>query len=261
MGTRDETGVLKGASNSSISNVENWLILVAPFVLSLAGLGLVIASFAFRDSPDVASPGIVIGSSLLVVGAILPRIEGDFKFGSRGVEAAIRGLPRTVENDMGIKMTKRDDVIENASVEFLRDIADEQLPAAQLEIRVLDSYERARDEYFDFENRVSSWLVENGWSVRNGNRDDPFDFIAIRGTSLMLIEAKMSSKPLRRNAISQSVERLRRANVDPEGKQVTIALFVATPVLLRESVREALASGVQIYHEVAGEFEKVALEK
>jgi hypothetical protein len=236
-----------------------------PWILMISGVGLVVTGFVLRSSAAVAAPGVVLGSFLLVLGALLPRLDGPLKVSMRGIEATVlrheqaRRIEGVALRDETVRPDKRVDLAEIAAVDFLMDPSVADLPGERLSDVAQVSYLGARNEYQAFERRVQQWVEREGWSVEDTSGRGAVDFVARRGDEVMLIEARLVRGPMTGERLEEATDRLRHAASTSMDEEPARALFVSAPALTPAAVQAAIMSGAKVYREDNTGFVRVDL--
>jgi len=238
--------------------------LFAQCILVICGVGLVAIAIVFRASATIASPGIVLGCLLIVLGVFLPRIEW-LKLSATGLEAKLRAaqqIQRIASRDRGIPQDKREEIAEAAVFNFITDSSVNDVPGERLSDVAQETYAVVRTEFLAFESRVQQWLEQEGWLVEETSGRGPVDFVARRGDEVMLVEAKVFRSPVTRDSVLDAIDRLRRAARRMTGRDPARALFMMNaPKLTPAAVHAVIMSGTRVYRDAEdkGGFERVDL--
>lgn len=169
---------------SAADRLASW----AGWILLIFGAGLIGLATALADKPAVAPIFAIGGVALIVMGVLLPRLEGQLEFGASGFKvflAELREQTRGLEADA--KAIILDEVVEvtsrAVSPETARRLVSDVVARAQRSLAL--------------EHAFARWLVEQGWSIVEDaglvlQHPTEFDIVAKRGPEWLVVEARAS---------------------------------------------------------------------
>jgi hypothetical protein len=230
------------------AEVDELLARLGGWVLLVVGCTLSALAFVFRKDADVAPTALVLGVLCIVLAVVLSRVEGPFKFGTRGIEGELRAIRRRVRNDPALpRPPQKADVVEVARemIEQDPDLLEDSNGSSYIGLSL---YTRARSKVLSFEDQVYQWLVEQGWDVSDQFGVDQLpDFIAERDGEQLYAETKVTTRPLDRAAVQRWIDLLLPWRASPNTR---VALFVSAPSVTASAASAARRQQqVEIYVE------------
>lgn len=241
------------AAREDVASNDSSLMKTGPWMLIVGGVSLVVASFVFRGSSDVASPGVVLGTGMTVVGVLLERLVGPFELSLSGLKGRLAGISNRAKADPTVEPSLRDDVIDLAQADFVAE-ATKSATSKRDAARIADeAYENAVAEARGFEEKVRQWLVDSGWDVHVADQRLRVDFVCRRGEERMLVEVKMRRGALTVGDLSAAVRALRVAEREYTGahpnRTASLALVVSAPHISASSLMAATEERLLLFRD------------
>jgi hypothetical protein len=236
--------------------------LAAPWLLIVAGVLLVIAGFKYRSASDVAAPAVVIGAAIVVLGVLLPRLEGVVQIGPNGLQVGIRRIEDLVKRDDVVPASKQDDLNDIARIDFVSAVSGRLVAPKEIPGLAVEAFERAKNNLTDFEVRVKKWLFVDGWKVESskpGQLDKAVDYEAIKPNATMFVETKVSRDALHRADILPMVTEFQRIrdSWNDDSINLSFALFVSAPRIMGSGLNLLIGAKVRLFLELGTGFTEV----
>jgi hypothetical protein len=210
-------------SNESKRQRSLWLSRHGGWVL-LAGSVVLIALAALFSRRAAVAPIFALGGiALVILGVLLPRIEGVFEFNTTGFKFFLAEIGReSRELPPAVKAQVLDTLLESASKRGLPPEADPGREARRLVEAALG--------HSELEAAAARWLEEQGWSIKqaaptpSGRRAD---IIAERDGELLVIEVKDDRGTRNWSDVRYQLNRIREGL--QRDRSPRIALFLGQP--------------------------------
>jgi len=231
------------------------------WLLAVLGIGLVALAVVFAEHPAVAPIFAIGGIGLILVGVLLPRVEGQFELSGAG--AAIKFFLADVRVlTQGLETKAKAQVLD----QLVEEIADEGAPPSiRTATRVVGTVVANAQASMAVGHLFAQWLQSNGWTlvaagISTLSQATEFDVVAQRGKEWLVVEASAGvlGAGFLVSAASLSARTLQlRGNIIAD-QDAHIRPAVVTSTAPSTMVIDSLRPfGVEIYVQTEHDFEQV----